>query len=109
MWLPSTPTPLYLPGPCLVPVPLSLALGSSSVLSLGFLGDTQTFGVSLICLALHRKAEAASTLEMKACGNMRDLSLLVSLEPTAEKLTARGHGCKQTPQVPVISLFCCSP
>lgn len=31
--------PFYLSGPCLVPVPLFLALGSSSVLSLGFLGD----------------------------------------------------------------------
>lgn len=46
---------------------------------------------------------------MKGCRNTRDPSLLVSLEPAAQKLAACGHVCKQTPQAAVISLLCYSP
>lgn len=53
--------------------------------------------VFLICLALHMKAEADSILEMKGCRNKRDPLLLLSPELAAQKLTACGHVCKQTP------------
>lgn len=93
-----TPTPLYLYKPYLVLVPLSLALGSSSVLFFFWqLSGGSTFGVFCICLALHTKAEPSSILETKRCRNMRDPSLLLSLEPVAQKLAACGHVCKQTP------------